>query len=388
MSALAVVVLAAGKGTRMPAELPKVLHPVSGEPLIAHVLETVRRLQPNRIVLVLGHRAAEIEAAIATDDIEVVLQREQRGTGHAVRVTREALADFSGTVLVVYGDVPLLRAETLAELLELHRLENNAASILTASLEDPGGYGRIVRDAAGQCTGVVEQRDLAAGQEGIREINSGIIAFAAAELFPALERLRPDNASREYYLTDVIALLCQDGRRIGSYHLRDAAEILGVNTLEQLAEVERVHACRRRRPAPPCELCAAAAAMPAEGRADGDHLLLGGGTHAGLKVALAPFNNGHLLAFPRRHVTSLLSLTPEESAELGLWVRRGEQALRAVYACDALNMGCNSGVGGHFTFHIVPRWGGDVNFLPLLAGLKLVPETASQTWRRLAEVMP
>jgi len=383
----AVVILAAGKGTRMPPDLPKVLHPMAGRPLLSHVLDTVRGLQPDRVLLVLGHRAAEIEAAVATEDVEIVLQREQRGTGDAVRASGAALAGFSGTVLVVYGDVPLLRSETLAELLELHRQENNAASILTASFEDPGGYGRIVRDTVGLCTGVVEQRDLAPGQETIQEINSGIIAFEAADLFPALRQLQPANASGELYLTDVIGLLYRSGRRIGSYHLRDAAEILGVNTLEQLYEVERVHASRLRNPAPPCELCAAARVARAAGAASGDHLLLGSGELAGLKVALQPFNNGHLLAFPRRHVTTLLALTPEEVAELAHWVRRGESALRAVYPLDALNMGCNSGTGEHLGFHLVPRWGGDINFLPLLAGLKLIPETPARAWKRLSEVM-
>ncbi|MBP7669347.1 MAG: NTP transferase domain-containing protein [Candidatus Eisenbacteria bacterium] len=426
MTSLAVVVLAAGKGTRMPADVPKVLRPVAGVPLLLHVLQSVRALSPERIVMVVGHRGDEVAAAVAGSagaagasasgragsgaaesgsEITIVRQETQRGTGDAVLCAEGALRDFAGTVLVVYGDVPLLRWETLAELCELHALERNAASVLSATLEEPRGYGRIVRNSEGRCIGIVEQRDLTFEQETIGEINSGIIAFESQMLFPALHRIRPDNAASEYYLTDVIGILCAAGERVGTYHLRDANEILGVNTLEQLGEVERLHACRARRRESECELCRAAASanggqgsggQAASGQAsdqgvDGglspERLLLGSGERTCLMVASHPFNNGHLLVFPRRHITSFPSLTHAELTEIAGWVRTAERLLRKAYRMDALNMGANSGSGGHLAFHLIPRWGGDLNFLPLLAGLKLVPESPRGTWERLSRAM-
>ena len=382
---LAVVVLAAGKGTRMPGDLPKVLHPLGGEPMVNHVLRTVRALGPERIVLVVGHRADEVRRAVAAADLAVVVQAEQLGTGHAVLCAAPELAGFRGTLLVVYGDVPLLRRETLLELCELHELEDNAASILSATVDEPAGYGRLVRDAHGRCVGIVEQRNLAFDQEHIPEINSGIIAFAAEPLFSALRQVHPDERAGEVYLTDVIGLLCASGRRVGTYHLNDPTEILGVNTLEQLSAVEHAHVCRLRNPASGCELCAAAA-LADDAVAGGRALLLGAGARVCLKVASRPFNNGHLLVFPRRHVTCFPSLSDEERAELADWMRVAERLLERAYGMDALNAGINSGVGGHLAFHVIPRWSGDLNYLPLLAGLKLVPESPAGTWERLSKV--
>ncbi|MFH1144655.1 MAG: NTP transferase domain-containing protein [Candidatus Eisenbacteria bacterium] len=390
MKDLAVIVLAAGKGTRMPSDVPKVLQPVGGEPLLAHILRTVRSLDPARIVLVLGHRAAEVRQAVTGPDLEIVLQGEQRGTGHAVMQAAPLLDGFRGTVLIVYGDVPLLGRETLLELRELHELERNAASVLSATVPQPEGYGRIVRNAQGRCVGIVEQRNLSGDQEGIAEINSGIIAFEATPLFETLREVGPNAVAGEYYLTDVIAIFCRAGRRVGTYHLKDPAEILGVNTLEQLHDVERVHTCRTHSRAGRCELCEAAAAPCAEAAVRGPHaatLLLGGGRWICLKVASKPFNNGHLLVFPKRHVTCFPSLEREELAELSAWLMRAEGLLQRAYSMDALNMGINSGAGGHLTFHLIPRWRGDLNYLPLLAGLKLVPESPHGTWVRLCGVM-
>jgi len=381
---LAVVVLAAGKGTRMPGTLPKVLHPLGGEPMVNHVLRTVRALGPERIALVVGHRGEEVRGAVAAEDLAIVTQSEQRGTGHAVLCAEEALAGWRGTLLVVYGDVPLLRRETLLELCELHDLEGNAASILSATVDEPAGYGRLVRDDHGRCVGIVEQRNLAFEQERIPEINSGIIAFDSELLFPALHQVRPDDRTEELYLTDVIGLLCASGRRVGTYHLNDPTEILGVNTLEQLSMVERAHVCRLRNPTGGCELCdAAARADDPEALASGRSLLLGAGARVCLKVASRPFNNGHLLVFPRRHLTCFPNLDAEERAELAAWLRTAEALLARAYRMDALNTGTNSGVGGHLAFHLIPRWSGDLNYLPLLAGLKLVPESPRGTWERL-----
>jgi bifunctional UDP-N-acetylglucosamine pyrophosphorylase/glucosamine-1-phosphate N-acetyltransferase len=241
MRELAVVILAAGKGTRMPPDMPKVLRPVAGEPLLAHALRTARALAPARLVTVLGHGAEEVRRAVGLGDAEVVLQLEQRGTGDAVMCAEQQMAGFSGDLLVLYGDVPLLRAETLAGLLEIHCIEENAATILTAGFTDPTGYGRIVRDERGFCVGIVEQRDLAPCQEAIREVNSGIIAFAAARLFPALHDVQPDNRQGEYYLTSVIDLLHRAGERIGTVHLED--ERAGTGGRRRLRAVRRASGC-------------------------------------------------------------------------------------------------------------------------------------------------
>jgi len=382
MTPLAIVILAAGKGTRMPPGLPKVLHPVAGRPLLAHVLATARELSPQRLILVLGHGAEEIERDLDLSGTTVVLQREQRGTGHAVQMAAPALADFGGDLLVLYGDVPLLRSATLQALLEGHRLERNAATVLTADLEDPRGYGRIVRDLYGFCTGIVEQRDLAFDQEQIREINSGIIAFRTPDLLATLTALRPDNGQREYYLTDTIGLLRRRGEAVGACQLADADEIRGVNTAAQLEEVARIHAGR---PPAGCPLCAAARQAQAGAcpHPETPALILGAGEASVLAVARAPFNNGELLAFPRRHTTRLAGLEAGERAELAAWVQRAEAWLRNAYRCDALNLVYNSGVGGHVALRLVPRWSGDINFLPLAAGLKLVPERPLQTWQHL-----
>lgn len=388
MSELAVLILAAGKGTRMPPELPKVLHAVGGVPLIEHVLRTARALEPTRILLVLGHRVDEVRAAVAGADVEIVLQLDPRGTGDAVRRAEPALRGFTGDLLVLYGDVPLVRPATLRDLLERHRLEENAATLLTATLPDASGYGRILRDADGFCCRIVEQKDLAPGQEAIREFNSGIAVFRAGPLFRALARIVPSPRSGEYYLTDVFGLFQGDGERIGTGHLADPDEILGVNTVEQLCAIEEVQA-RRAAESAECAWCRMAGETPAGGAAAGpaEGLLLGAGERMLVCVNPNPFNNGHLLLFPRRHVTLAAGLDGGERRELSEWLQRAEGVLGRVYGAPAFNVGCSSGAGGHLTIHLVPRWEGDVNFLPLVARLKLIPETPRGSWERLREAL-
>ncbi|MBD3235562.1 MAG: NTP transferase domain-containing protein [Candidatus Eisenbacteria bacterium] len=381
MTQLRIIVLAAGKGTRMPDDMPKVLRPLSGQPLLEYVLETARALQPRQILLVLGHRAEEIRTALGEGDCEIVLQPEQRGTGDAVLRAEDQVSGGDCTALILYGDVPLLRVRTLRELLELHAVEGNAVTILTAELNDPRGYGRIVRDAAGRCAGIVEQRDLAPGQAEIREINSGILAVRMGLLFEALHRIRPDNEQGEYYLTDVVEILHAEGHRIGCYCLSDPDEIRGVNTLAQLELLERILAQRRGDQDAECELCAAAEGPPQSS------LLLAQGETVRLYVASHPFNSGHMLLVPKRHITSFLSLSEAEREEISVFLERGEELLRRAYHYEGLNIGYNSGAGEHLALHLVPRWGGDLNYLPLLAGLKLVPENPQSTWERLREAM-
>ncbi len=380
MRELAVIILAAGKGTRMPGELPKVLHPVAGEPLLAHVLRTARALRPARILLVLGYRADEVRAHVDGSDTVVVLQETQRGTGDAVRRAEPELRDFAGDLLVLYGDVPLLSPDSLRALLETHGTEENVGTILTAELTDPAGYGRIVRDDTGRVRAIREHADLRAGEAQIREINSGIMAFDCGRLLAALQQIAPNNRQGEYYLTDVVEIMEGAGGRIGAHRLAEPQEILGVNTVQQLAEVERIFAARKVGGNGSCPRCTAAG-ISRESR------ILVEGDHGCLAVEDPGFNSGHLVVYPRRHITQLLSASPEELHVIGDLLRRGEDALRRVYRFDGLNIGFSSGSRAHFAVQLIPRWTGDMSFLPLVAGLKPVPESPGDAWQRLHEVM-
>jgi bifunctional UDP-N-acetylglucosamine pyrophosphorylase/glucosamine-1-phosphate N-acetyltransferase len=206
MTDLHVVILAAGKGTRMKSARPKVLHELAGRPLIEHVLSTLTQLDAAETVMVIGHGADQVRTALAGySRLRFVVQAPQLGTGHALLQAEPLLSGRTGTVLLLYADVPLLEAGTLSRLLETHRGARAAATVLTAELDDPYGYGRIVRDASGHLLRVVEERDASVDERAIREINSGIYAFSLEPLFPALRQLASDNAQGEYYLTDLVA---------------------------------------------------------------------------------------------------------------------------------------------------------------------------------------
>ncbi|MBW3538878.1 MAG: NTP transferase domain-containing protein [Planctomycetes bacterium] len=232
------VVLAAGKGTRMKSARPKVLHEVLGRPLVEYVLDAARAAGAARVVVVVGHGADEVRDALSKHrDVSFVLQSQQLGTGHAVMVCRDELAGHTGPVLVLSGDTPLVRGETLAGLLAEQRRAGAACVIGTAVTEANRGLGRIVRDAAGHFVRIVEERDAAPEEAAIREINTGCYAFDGPALLWALERLRPENVQAEYYLTDCPAILLADGRSVVAAPLFDIREAMGVNTPEQLAEV-------------------------------------------------------------------------------------------------------------------------------------------------------
>jgi bifunctional UDP-N-acetylglucosamine pyrophosphorylase / glucosamine-1-phosphate N-acetyltransferase len=244
---LSVIVLAAGKGTRMKSDLAKVLHPCLGRPLIEWVLDQADAAGAARKVVVVGHQREAVMAALAGRGVEFAIQAEQKGTGHAVQMCREHFAGREGTVLVLSGDVPLLSAGTLERLGQAHREGGHAATVLTAEFADPGGYGRMVRDGAGRVARIVEHRDASPGELAIREINSGIYLFDGPRLFQYIERLDADNSQGELYLTDVVRLLVDDGHPVGALLTADEAEIQGVNTVEQLAAVEAVLAARGNR---------------------------------------------------------------------------------------------------------------------------------------------
>lgn len=241
---LSIVILAAGQGTRMRSALPKVLHPLGGRPLLAHVFATARALQPRRIVAVYGHGGRQVPAAFPDEgDVTWVEQAEQLGTGHAVDRALPGIPD-SETVLVLYGDVPLITADTLGGLLA--RAEDGGLALLTAKLEDPAGYGRIVRDERGSVVRIVEEKDATALERHISEVNTGILAAPAGRLRAWLQRLDTDNAQGEYYLTDIIAMAVADGVTVRTAHPQhEVSETLGVNDKRQLATLERMHQRRQ-----------------------------------------------------------------------------------------------------------------------------------------------
>jgi len=240
---VAALVLAAGQGKRMKSDLAKVLHRMAGRPLLGFVLAALEDLGVARTLVVVGHQAERVREALAGAPVEWVLQAEQRGTGHAVMVAGPALAGFAGTLLVVCGDTPLLGAATLHELLVEHHASGAAGTVLSTRVPDPTDYGRILRAAGsrGEVAAIVEERDATEAQRGIDEINSGIFAFQYPVLAEVLGGLTAHNAQGEYYLTDSMRLLAQGGRRAGVVCAPDYRELLGINTVEQLAEAERLY---------------------------------------------------------------------------------------------------------------------------------------------------
>lgn len=236
---IAVVILAAGQGKRMNSDLPKVLHPIAGRPMIRLVIDCVMRLAPGRVVVVTGYQWRNVEQACHDAGVEFARQHEQLGTGHAVMQTAPLLEAWQGTVVVLNGDVPGLRAETVSAFVAHHRQSGAAATVLTAELDDPAGYGRIVRGADGGLEKIVEHKDATPAERAIREINSGLFCFEAAVLFPALQRVTRRNSQNEYYLTDVIGLLHAEGRPVAAWRVDDPREVAGVNNPDELDAVRR-----------------------------------------------------------------------------------------------------------------------------------------------------
>src|SRR5215472_746178 len=241
----AVVILAAGKGTRMRSELAKVLHRGGGRTLLEHVIRACKQLKAAQLLVVVGHQADEVGAVAEGLGAQVIEQKPQRGTGHAMQIARSAIRKSTRFALVVPGDAPLLRTESLAALIELHRSGEGAATLLSAEPADPTDYGRVVRDSEGRVEAIVEEMAATPEQRAIREVNSSIYCFTLDKLWPVLGALRPDNAHRELYLTDAIALLRRRNERVLAQIASDANEILGCNTRASLAEVDRVFRARK-----------------------------------------------------------------------------------------------------------------------------------------------
>jgi bifunctional UDP-N-acetylglucosamine pyrophosphorylase/glucosamine-1-phosphate N-acetyltransferase len=242
MDDLRFLILAAGKSTRMKSKYAKVLHRAAGKPLIDYVLHAARGVSDD-IYVVVGHSAEEVKAV--APGARFVEQKQQLGTGHAVLAARESFSGFTGDVLILPGDVPLITCSTLQKFVEFHRQGGFGASILTAEMDNPAGYGRIVRRSNNQVDSIVEQRDATRDVLKIREINSGIYAFKAPALFESLTKIGNNNAQREYYLTDVIGILVGQKEKVGAFRIQGAEEVLGINTRQELAAVARVIRVRK-----------------------------------------------------------------------------------------------------------------------------------------------
>jgi len=243
MNDLTVIVLAAGGGTRMKSKTAKVLHPIAGRSMVAHVLRAVSVLEPRTVVAVVGHQRDQVAPHIESElpGVVIAVQETQEGTGHAVRIAWEALPEEHrrGTVLVAYGDTPLLEGDSLARFVEQHVANEHAMSILSGRVRDPFGYGRVIRDEHGSVQAIVEQKEATAEQAAVDEINSGILAFEAGFLSDALGRLDNDNVQGEYYLTDTVAIARGDGRSVGAFPLDDVIQTEGANDRVQLAALAR-----------------------------------------------------------------------------------------------------------------------------------------------------
>jgi bifunctional UDP-N-acetylglucosamine pyrophosphorylase / glucosamine-1-phosphate N-acetyltransferase len=239
MNEVGVIILAAGLGKRMKSSLPKVMHSLSGKPLLFHVLTTAQRLKPGKVAIIIGHGAEVVKQAYRHGDVTWVVQEQPLGTGHAVLCAKNCFGKFSGDVLILSGDVPLISARTLNAMIHLHRQRSASLTLLTALLKEPGGYGRVLRHADGEIAGIVEERDATDAQQQLEEVNAGVYVASAPFLFSALEKVKNHNDQGEYYLPDAVAIALQQGERVATMKVDDAREVMGINTREELAQMEK-----------------------------------------------------------------------------------------------------------------------------------------------------
>ena len=237
---LAVVILAAGKGTRMQSDRAKVLHSLASRPLLIHVLDTVATLNPQRVLVVVGYQAEEVKLACANRSVEFVEQDKQLGTGHAVLQAQAALKDFEGDILVLCGDMPLIRSSTLQALLQKHHETSAQCTLLSLKTKENKDFGRIVRSPEGAVSRIVEVRDASEEEKTIDEYNSGVYCFCKGILFKTLASVDSSNAQGEYYLTDTVGILSRDGHVVACHSTQDADEIFGINSSEDLKKAERI----------------------------------------------------------------------------------------------------------------------------------------------------
>ena len=234
------IILAAGKGTRMKSPLAKVMHPILGRPMLSFVIECARQAGTDKIVIVVGHQAESIKEIMNDSGIIFADQLEQLGTGHAVLMAREHLRDFSGTILILCGDVPLLKLETIEALKEHHISEQATLTVLTTILKNPQGYGRVIKDADQNILRIVEERDACPEEKEVKEINTGIYCVDSGFLFEAVEKIGNRNAQREYYLTDIVGMAVGKGFITKSFIAPDSEEVMGINTQEDLIRAEKI----------------------------------------------------------------------------------------------------------------------------------------------------
>ncbi len=239
MQEFGVIILAAGQGTRMKSGLPKVLHQIGGKALFVHVLEIAKLSRPGRVAIVIGHGAAAVRQAYAGTDVHWVIQEKQLGTGHAVLSARKSFSDFDGDLLILSGDVPLIQERTIRAMLAFHREEKAALTLMTAVLDEPVGYGRILRDSSGTLKATVEEKDATEEQRSIREVNMGAYVAQREFLFEALEQVSSDNRQGEYYLPDIVGIGLGQGRKVVTVQVEDSSEVMGINTREELARMEK-----------------------------------------------------------------------------------------------------------------------------------------------------
>ena len=240
MKKLITVILAAGKGTRMKSDLPKVVHKINGKELIKYVIDQAKKAGSDEILLVTGHKKNVVIKATSGLGVRYAEQEEQLGTGHAVMQAEEFLKDINGDVLILCGDVPLLKPQTLIGLRQHHDLSSNSATVLTTEFDDPAGYGRIIKDKNGEILKIIEQKDANEEEKKVKEINSGVYIIDKDDLFDSLKHISSDNAGNEYYLTDVIGILKRKDKKVGTYRIQNNKEILGINTIEQLKFAESI----------------------------------------------------------------------------------------------------------------------------------------------------
>src|SRR5947209_12477119 len=243
-----VVILAAGLGTRMRSRRAKVLHHAGGKTLIEHAVDTALKVAPaESVYVVVGHQAAEVKTAVASRGVQFIDQTEQKGTAHALLCGEAVIPRRTGQLVIFYGDCPLIRAETLAALMEQEARDSRGGTLISTVLADPHGYGRVVRDASGQVHAIIEQKAGSAEQLAIQEINAGIYAFDAALFWRYVHEIQPNNPAAEYYLTDIVGLLIAAGHPVSALLVADSAELLGINNRVELAAVDRIFRDRKTR---------------------------------------------------------------------------------------------------------------------------------------------
>lgn len=246
MAKISAIILAAGKGTRMKSNLAKVLHPLNRRPMVEYVIDAAEAIGSDKIVLIIGHQKERVREVLQARQVEFAVQEPQLGTGHAVMQAAPFFRDYDGNILVLSGDVPLLRPESLRRLIDFHEKKQPLATMLTTHMPDPTGYGRVVRDKNGYVFKIVEEKDADEATRQIKEINVGIYIFAAQPLFATLPQVRNDNRQGEYYLPDVLKIYADRGEKIVAYPTENVEETHGINTVTQLKNAEQILLTRQR----------------------------------------------------------------------------------------------------------------------------------------------